>query len=877
MAGDSPPALGPVLRHLPWAVLLSGAAVSVALAAWVEHSARRELDRALEVQVQRFAQTLENQVSAYIDLLPGLRLFSTLEHSAQDAAFQNFVQTIALANRFPGLALTFVADRVRPSELEAYRHAVQSDRSGDRAGHVGATVFPVQPGEDAMALRHNHPASPALLGYNLFDPQQSYRAAIEAAVDSGGPVATPPLRLAADRALTWDLNVTAVVIRLASYRHSAVPATVDERRRDNRGVVGVAFRTQALVSRLVPADLLRAHRLRVIDLQAERTGQTSLLYDSHAQRPWSEPSPTAASNSVTLQVANRSWQLQLVPLDPAAWQGLQLSTLLLLAVGAALSGSLAVMTRLLVRSNQAAHRRIAQGTVELRTEQAHLAHSEQRFRLLYDQTFDAVLSTEPDGTVIGANPAACRLFGGSEAQLCSLGRAGLVDLQDPRLAELLAQRAATGYASGQLRMRRTDGSLFEADVSSSHVLDATGQGHTSIIVRDITERLALEARLRESQKLESIGTLAGGVAHDFNNVLTAILGNADFALQDLGPGDPVRASLARIRQAALRARDLVQQILTFSRRSPQELVVQSLGPLIEESVALLRSTLPATVRLGLSLPSTPLHALIDAGQVQQLVLNLCTNAWQALPQQTGQIEVSLRQHTITPAEAPALTLPPGRYACLQVSDNGCGMDALTQARIFDPFFTTKGIGEGTGLGLAVVHGIITASGGSIRVDSHPGQGSRFTLYLPQADASTVPAGASPLPAAPPPAPGEHVLYVDEDEVVALTVEMQLQRAGYRVTVMLDPLQVPARLAEPGCDVALVLTDFNMPGLSGLALARKVKQAHPALAVIISSGLVTDELLQQARAVDVFAVLQKEHSLERLLPLVKQALAAQTKG
>jgi CheY-like chemotaxis protein len=268
--------------------------------------------------------------------------------------------------------------------------------------------------------------------------------------------------------------------------------------------------------------------------------------------------------------------------------------------------------------------------------------------------------------------------------------------------------------------------------------------------------------------------------------------------------------------------------------------------------------------------------LTDASQVQQLVMNLCTNAWQALPEQGGQIHVSLDELVPRPGQALPAGLPAGRVACLQVDDNGRGMDGATQARIFDPFFTTKALGEGTGLGLAVVHGIVLEQGGAIEVQSQPGQGSCFKLYLPlvqpahpQAHStSLVPAQA----AADERGRGQHVLYVDDDEVVALTVEMQLRRDGYRVSVCPDAACALDLLASPGCDVALVVSDFNMPGLSGLGLASQLRANHPQLPVILCSGLVTDSLLDEAQQLGVVAVLQKEHSFERLGPLVAQTLA-----
>ena len=387
----------------------------------------------------------------------------------------------------------------------------------------------------------------------------------------------------------------------------------------------------------------------------------------------------------------------------------------------------------------------------------------------------------------------------------------------------------------------------------------------------------LEARLLEAQKMESIGTLAGGVAHDFNNVLAAILGNLAIAREDLGPGHPVQQHLSMVQQAATRARSLVQQILTFSRRLPQEREVQPLAPLVAEALALLRATLPASVRLEAHLSVQPLAAEVDAGQIQQVVLNLCNNAWQALPAQIGRIDVHLEAVTIAEGDTAAGTPPPGRYARLSVVDDGSGMDEATRTRIFEPFFTTKPVGQGTGLGLAVVHGIVAASGGHIAVNSAPGLGTRIDVHLPLREAAGTAQAAAAAPAAGTSlrGRGEHVLLADDDDVVGLTLQALLERAGYRVTRVDSGIAAidAVRLAPRGH--ALVVTDFNMPGLSGLSVAEQIAAIAPGLPVVITSGYVTEELLDRAGALGVRAVLLKEHSLERLARVVHDLLDGDT--
>ncbi|MBA3598545.1 MAG: PAS domain-containing protein [Methylibium sp.] len=382
---------------------------------------------------------------------------------------------------------------------------------------------------------------------------------------------------------------------------------------------------------------------------------------------------------------------------------------------------------------------------------------------------------------------------------------------------------------------------------------------------------ALEARLRETQKMEAIGTLAGGVAHDFNNVLAGILGNVMLARQDLEAGHPALTSLEQIHKAGLRARSLVQQILAFSRRQPQALLEQPLGPLVEETLSLLRATLPAAVVLQARLAPQPLHVRADATQMQQVLMNLCTNAWHALKGGMGRIEVGIDRAVFDSASASA-GLAPGHYAHLWVSDDGCGIDAATGERIFEPFFTTKPVGQGTGLGLAVVHGIVTAHGGAITLESRVSQGSSFHLYFPlvEPEIETLPDGRRERVAA---GAGEHVLYVDDDEIMVLTVERLLQRAGYRVSGYLDAREALAALRAQPQSFDLVVTDFSMPVLSGIDVAREVRLLRADLPVVISSGYITDELRAEAARLGVNRLLHKEHTVEELDALVHRILAS----
>jgi signal transduction histidine kinase/ActR/RegA family two-component response regulator len=433
-----------------------------------------------------------------------------------------------------------------------------------------------------------------------------------------------------------------------------------------------------------------------------------------------------------------------------------------------------------------------------------------------------------------------------------------------------------------------------------------GLRHVVLTFVDITSLQAaqrdqkiLQAQLSQSQKMQALGTLAGGVAHDFNNILAAILGNAELARQDVGEVPMAAQSLNEISVAARRGRELVRQILAFSRQQPMERKRISMRSILAESCGLLKPAVPSHVKLGTACGPGDLSINADATQLGQVLLNLGTNSLHAFGDMPGELTIQVNRFALGSSLVPS-TLPKDWLGVIrvQVSDNGCGMDEATRQRIFEPFFTTRKLGTGTGLGLPVVLGIVEGHEGVIEVQSEPGKGTTFMLYFPAAvtdpgvtyvdsgwpqgkalpqsgESATipmkVPQDASSVQnvtmTAEIPTTPRHVLYLDDDDTLVFLVRRLLERRGFTVTTFTDQQEaIDAVRAQPtGFD--LLMTDFNMPGMSGLDVARAVLAINPSLTVAVASGYITDELQVEAKAAGVQEVVFKTDAVEDFCTLV----------
>ncbi len=385
------------------------------------------------------------------------------------------------------------------------------------------------------------------------------------------------------------------------------------------------------------------------------------------------------------------------------------------------------------------------------------------------------------------------------------------------------------------------------------------------------ERSSLEQQLQHARRLEAIGTLAGGVAHDFNNILAAIIGFGELAQLQAGPCEPVRDDLDQILKAAYRARDLVQQILAFSRRAIQERKLVDLNELVAEAARLLRATTPANIELRVTQDSQDHAVIADPSQLHQVLMNLCANArWALRDKPSGLLEIALASVRLgTASQVGDSTLPPGDYVRLSVIDDGCGMDEATMARVFEPYFTSKPVGQGSGLGLSVVHGIVASHGGAIQLASSPGAGARFDVLLPRADEEA--RRSEPAPGEVPARGAEHVLFVDDEPAVAEVGTRMLQAAGYRVTATTSAREALGLFRSHPDDFDLIISDQSLPYMTGAALVVEFLRVRKDIRIILCTGFSETIDEDQARRIGARRLLMKPFDMKSLIQAVRQVL------
>lgn len=493
-----------------------------------------------------------------------------------------------------------------------------------------------------------------------------------------------------------------------------------------------------------------------------------------------------------------------------------------------------------------------------------------------DKITDSAFWVVQSGRFIYVNEAACRSLGYSHEELMKM-RVSDLDPNFPPEAwaghwEDLKKRGSIKLETAH---KAKDGNVFPVEVVATF-MEYEGEEYNCSFVRNISERVKAEKEKKElllqlgqAQKMEAIGTLAGGIAHDFNNILSVILGYADIAKDDAPPGTQFQKDLEKVLTAANRAKELVKQILAFSRQAHVERIPIKIQPLLKEGLKMLRSSIPTTISITEDIDPKSRPVLADPTQIHQILMNLCTNAYQSMEETGGALSVALKTTFIGADDQKMLLhVTPGEYVEFTVADTGCGIGPDVIGKIFDPYFTTKEPGKGTGMGLAIIHGIITDYGGAITVESELRKGTTFHVYFPVVEKESLSEVKSSEDI---PRGNERVLFIDDEELLAQMGKIMLERLGYHVTVRHSSLEGLATFQNAPDEFDIVITDQTMPDMTGADLARQMMQIRPDVPIILCTGYsnLIDE--DSAKALGIKEFVLKPLTKEVVATLIRKVL------
>ena len=494
------------------------------------------------------------------------------------------------------------------------------------------------------------------------------------------------------------------------------------------------------------------------------------------------------------------------------------------------------------------------------------------FKTAVEKASEMIAVTDSDGTIEYINPAFENITGyahdeliGSNPRILKSGR------QDTLFYQELWRTITRGEPwHGFFVNRRKDGTQYREEAVIVPVANSNGHIHNYVTIkRDVTQESRLQRQLIQSQKMEAIGTLAGGIAHDFNNILSAILGFAELALFDLPKGSHSHEDVSEVIKAGNRAKDLVRQILTFSRKTEQEFKPIDIVPLLSEALKFLRATLPSTIEICNQFDVERTEVLCNPTMIQQILMNLCTNAAHAMKKTGGVLTVNLLETEVDVGGIDKRReLPPGPYVQLTVGDTGPGIEPGIMGRIYDPYFTTKEKGEGTGLGLSVVHGIIQSLKGAVAVESEPDKGTVFNVYLPRVIGVPESDAAQPQSL---PTGNERILLADDEDALATMGRLMLDRLGYQVTVKTDSYEALNTFRSQPDQFDLIISDKTMPRMTGFDLAEEVKKIRPDVPIIICTGYSDEIEANKAVRLGISRLIVKPLSMDELAIAVRSAL------
>ncbi|MCD4737056.1 MAG: PAS domain S-box protein, partial [Bacteroidales bacterium] len=495
---------------------------------------------------------------------------------------------------------------------------------------------------------------------------------------------------------------------------------------------------------------------------------------------------------------------------------------------------------------------------------------EERYKKTIESSIDGFWITDTKGDFIEVNEAYCNMIGYSRDELLNMSIMDVEVIDQPEeIKKRIEKIIKTGSDIFESKHRHKKGNIIEVEVSIIYTQDSDGMFF--VFLRDITERKQLESRVQQSQKMESIGTLAGGIAHDFNNILFPIVGHTEMLIEDIPDDSPFRVSLDQIYTGALRASDLVKQILTFSRQESGDLKLMKMQMIIKEALKLIRSTIPTTIEIKQNLDPNCGVIKADPTQIHQIVMNLSTNAYHAMEETGGELVVSLKEIKLDVHDVINLDITPGIYACLSVTDTGIGMKKELTQKIFDPFFTTKEKGKGTGMGLSVVHGIVISMNGAIQVLSEPpGKGTEFNVYLPVVNSASEKQEIHQMKE---PIRGgmEQILLIDDEDAIITMEKLMLERLGYQVTSRTSSIEALESFRDSPDKFNLVITDMAMPNMPGDKLAAELIRIRPDIPILLCTGFSETMSEEDAASLGIKGFLLKPIVMKDLSHKIREVL------
>ncbi len=546
----------------------------------------------------------------------------------------------------------------------------------------------------------------------------------------------------------------------------------------------------------------------------------------------------------------------------------------------------AISVAVLVRGLTESHEKEKQLSLSLKKEQEKSGaerkdknQAEEKYRNILESIEDGYYEVDNKGNFTFFNDSMCRILGYLREELMGMNNRAYMDKDNAKkIFKTFNQVFKTGISTKahDWQLIRKDRSVCFVETIVSLIKDKNGNGiGFRGIARDVSDQRHLEKQLRQAYKMESIGTLAGGIAHDFNNLLYIIMGNTELAIDEIRQDNPLLTYLERIRSACLRAADVVKQLLNFSRDPGQELKPLDIVAAIREEIRFLRPMIPATIGIQQDLPETEIFIAADPTQMRQMLMNLCTNASLAMEKTGGIIDISAQEMDLGENNAAQYpNLSPGRYVRILIKDTGPGIDPENLDRIFDPYFTTRDVGQGSGMGLAVVHGIVKHHQGAVSVHSTKGKGALFSILFPVIHT----APEKPLKQTQClPRGSETILLVDDEESIIATTKTILSSLGYQVEAGLNPESVLDIFKSNPHAFDLVITDMTMPGMTGASLAEKLMEIRPDIPVIICTGYSAFMDEEKAKQLGIRACIMKPVLSEELAKQIRNILDEKKRG